>query len=358
MAEMIDIVAQELNGLSFKALSTLAGGLVKANTVVVVTNWNGLSPNAVALSRNVPKAELEPEYSAVGGIRRYDVGLPAQRQKIKANQKQLLEQEKKIAEHLTKKGEYDKVKNTKGWEAQLKVLEEELARQKRQFADRQRVMSRMLVRQTMYNRFDKTISSWVEYYSKKFPPAKPLDSNIIKSMAYEESRMGTFGEHLALPPYDWATNEHHFLKARFNIVQAIDSAEEQQLLMMEELAHKEIFLPHGLDKLKKEHKSRGLKRAEFYTWDRGQFVSALEKFFKLRDKKGLSLMGHSKDLHEDYDFWVRTAIRWLFVKYEAVGRDWKEAVRAYNGSGPKAVAYRKRILARTGAKTPLDVSED
>jgi len=357
MAEMIDIVAQEMNGLRFKALNSLAGGLIKVNTFVVVTDWNGISPNVVALNKNVPKVDLEPEHSAVSGIRRYDVGLPAQRQKIKANHAQLIEQEKKIAEHVKKKGDYDKHKNTKGWEAQLKVLEEELARQKKQFADRQRVMSRMMVRQTMYNHFDKTISRWVGYYSKKFSPSKPFDPNIIKSMAYEESHMGTFGEHLALPPYD-LTNEHHFLKARFNIIQAIDSAEEQQLLMMEEMARKEIFLPHGLDKLKQEHMSKGLKRPEFYTWERGRFVTAMEKFFKLRDTKGLNLMGHSRDLHEDYDFWVRTAIRWLFVKYEAVDRDWKETVRAYNGSGPRAEGYRKRVMARTGAQTPLDVSED
>ncbi|WP_395834371.1 hypothetical protein [Cystobacter fuscus] len=355
---MIDIAAQEMNGMRFKALSSLDGGLIKANTFVVVTNWNGTSPDATVKLKNVPKAELEPEYSAVNGLRRYDVGLQEQRQKIKTNQTQLLGHQQKIDAHIKKKSEYDKFNNTKGWQAQQEVLEKELARQRNQIAGRQQVLSRMLVRQTMYNRFDKTIAKWVDHYSKKLSPSNSLDPNIIKSMAFEESRMGTSGEHLSLPPYDWSTSEHHFLKARFNIIQAIDSAEEQQLLMMEEMAHKEIFIPHGLDKLKQEHKSAGLKRAEFYSWQGRKFVAAMEKFFKFRDKKGLNLMGHSRDLHEDYDFWLRTAIRWLFVKYEGVERDWKEAVRAYNGSGPRAQGYRNRVMARAGSKTPLDVGND
>ena len=73
MPEMIDIVAPEMVGMSFKVLSTQANGLVKANTVVVVTDWNGTSPDATVMlksvSRNVPKAELEPDQSPVSGVR-------------------------------------------------------------------------------------------------------------------------------------------------------------------------------------------------------------------------------------------------------------------------------------------------
>ncbi|HVG59606.1 MAG TPA: hypothetical protein VNA24_13700, partial [Hyalangium sp.] len=145
---------------------------------------------------------------------------------------------------------------------------------------------------------------------------------------------------------------------RFNIVQAIDSAEEQQLLMMEEMAYTEIFLAYDLPKLKKEYKSKGLSRDQFYTWEGGKFVSAMDAFFKYRNGSGKSLMGRARDLYEDYEFWLRTATRWLFIKYEIAGKDWKEAVRAYNGSGSKAQGYRNRVMARVGSNTSLDVGND
>ncbi len=362
----IDDVVVEMNGMKFRTIESLAGGAIPANTLVTVANWNGTSTNATihaipglkGASTLVPKFALEPEYVQRGTIRRYDVGLPSQRQTVKNAHAQMDAHKTKIAAHQAKKSEFIKFKNLKGWEAQRKVLDDELTRQQAELEKREKTLSRMLVRQAMYNRFDQVILDSIVHYTTKLSPAKPLDPNIIKSMAFEEGRMGTAGEHFTLPPYNWMDVDHHYLKTRFNIMQAVDSAEEQQLLMIEEMANAEIFLVYDLPKLKKEHKSKGLSRDQFYTWNGGKFVLAMDAFFKYRNKKGYSFMGRALDLYADYGFWVRTGTRWLFYKYGVVGKDWNEAVRAYNGDGPKARAYRGRVMARVGANTPLHVGND
>jgi hypothetical protein len=50
----------------------------------------------------------------------------------------------------------------------------------------------------------------------------------------------------------------------------------------------------------------------------------------------------------DYDYWIRTAVRWLFEKREGV-KDWSEAIKAYNGSGKKAEIYKKDVIGRRDA---------
>jgi hypothetical protein len=63
-----------------------------------------------------------------------------------------------------------------------------------------------------------------------------------------------------------------------------------------------------------------------------------------------------RDLHEDYGFWIRTAIRWLFLKYLSLRPpSWPEAVRAYNGSGAQARQYRDEVLGRVGTRGVGDI---
>jgi hypothetical protein len=51
--------------------------------------------------------------------------------------------------------------------------------------------------------------------------------------------------------------------------------------------------------------------------------------------------------NEDYAFWIRTGVRWLVEKRRARGiTSWESAVRAFNGSGPRANAYRDAVVAR------------
>src|SRR5205814_1394472 len=84
------------------------------------------------------------------------------------------------------------------------------------------------------------------------------------------------------------------------------------------------------------------------------FMLALREFFEFRDGSNRNLMGTTgHDLHEDYGFWIRTAVRWLFVKYSNLsGPTWAEAVRAYNGGGARARAYRDAVMARVGSADP------
>jgi hypothetical protein len=91
------------------------------------------------------------------------------------------------------------------------------------------------------------------------------------------------------------------------------------------------------------------------------YMRALREFFEHRDASNRNLMGTvARDLHEDYCFWVRAAIRWLFVKYSKLSTPaWREAVRAFNGAGPGARRYRDSVMARVGSADPLDAeSED
>lgn len=62
---------------------------------------------------------------------------------------------------------------------------------------------------------------------------------------------------------------------------------------------------------------------------------------------------------DDYKFWIRTGIRWLFEKRKAAS-NWSDAVRAYNGTGGRAEFYRAIVLTRArtaaaaaGIKEPI-----
>ena len=89
---------------------------------------------------------------------------------------------------------------------------------------------------------------------------------------------------------------------------------------------------------------------DFASWNGGKFWDAVKEFNSTKDK-GKNLMGDdTADLFYDYDFWIRTAIRWLFEKRSAVS-SWDAAVTAYNGGGSKAKAYKDRVMKRVTDKT-------
>lgn len=358
--ELIDIVATEMNGWACTLLATHEG-FAKGATVRI-KDWQRTMADAALGAKDpssskiikIPKRILDPILPQVKGIRRYTLDVAEQQNVVEKSLQAIQAQKAVIMDHENAYKSYDKVNNTKGWTLQMDVLKAELQRRQKQHTNRETNLSRMLVRQTMYNRFDQIISDWVAYYSKQLSPAQVLDPNIVKSMTFEESRMGTFGLHLQLPPYGWDP-EHHYFKTRFNIIQAIDSAEEQQLLIIEEMSPS-LFKKHRLDQLQAEHRQKGLKRTGFYTWKNQAFLSAIVEFFTTRDKSKNNLMGNPVDLHEDYAFWLRTAIRWLFYKYQ-LEKKWNEAIRAYNGTGVAARNYRDRVLKRVGSDRAFDATE-
>lgn len=174
--------------------------------------------------------------------------------------------------------------------------------------------------------------------------------------------MGTLGDFLKLPPYTKGQR-----MTRFNIGQAIDSSGDQQILMIKEISPA-IAIKHNLDQVTKDMfdaqarrkklvaKGKSITPAEkseldtinsrskngdrwnvFFTTDT-RWESAVEEFFTETTK--------ARNL--DYDYWIRTAVRWLFEKRNGV-KDWDAAIEAYNGSGTDAKIYKKDVIGRNEA---------
>lgn len=339
----VDDVAVEMRGLNAEFLqqhtAPRAGGGTRtfsAGAILPIDDWNGNASDATVDTALVPKVILEPEPPVVSGMRHYGVGLGAQRAAVLRAQQQL-------ANHVANPPAAGR--DPTRWNARRAQLEGAVTR-------KTTIYSRMWIREMMYNRFDVPIAFWTRHYNRVLSPATDLDPDVVKSMAYQESRMGTSGQHLMLPPYDWNSGTQHPVRSRFNILQAIDSFGPQQWLMMKEMAPG-IWTRHGLDALEPRAVWLGMSNSAYMSHP--TFPTALKEFFQARTSGGTNLMGaRNVDLHEDYDFWIRTGIRWLFEKYARLRtRTWREAVRAYNGGGSRAQSYRDRVMARVSGTGPF-----
>ncbi len=338
----VDDVASDMDGLRCGFLmaytASRADGarrMFSEDSLHPLESWNGTADEAVVGGFPVPKVVLAPRPDEVAGPRRYDVPLDAQRAAV-------FKSLRAVSDWAAKESSY--LANRALWEREKKRLDDLLAR-------RRLVYSRLWVRQMMYNRFDVAIATWTQHYNGELKPRPDLDPNVVKSMFYQESRMGTSGRHLMPPPYDWSSSDHHPIRSRFNLGQTIDSWGPQQWLMMKEMAP-EIYRRHGLDALESGRRWFGMSNSDYAAHP--TFMAALREFFEHRDGDR-NLMGTpGRNLHEDYGFWIRTAIRWLFVKFSALKTPtWSEAVRAYNGSGPRARRYRDEVMARVGSTAPF-----
>ena len=299
-----------------------------------------------------PKLALEPRSTPGAGVREYRVGLGTQQSAVAASEATVQRQSTNVATIRGQESSFKKHHDK--WEKSLKDAEAELANQQKLLAGREVTLSRMLVRQTMYNRFDADIAHWVDHYNTQLTPKEKCDPNLVKSMLFQESRLGVEGEHLQPPPYDWTGAAGDPIKSRFNVMQAVDSSGAQQLLMLKEMAP-DLYTKHKLDAFEKAHRQKGLTEA--LIWGNAEFEAAVQEFFARRVAGHNAMGGRDVDLHLDYAFWIRTGIRWLFLKYKSTGEtSWAEAARAYNGSGPGARKYEKDVMSRVGGKaTPLDV---
>jgi hypothetical protein len=214
----------------------------------------------------------------------------------------------------------------------------------------------------MYNRFDSIIAKEVAAAnaSHNLKGKDALDPNLVKAQLFEESELGTAGEHMS-------THPTHPTKTRFNLGQVIDSSglalltfmeREQAALItkyklanlrkelsaaqkekqtLESMAHRGVSEKSRLNVL--EHKAK--QNWETFIWEytaTGQtqgFWDAVQELFA-------SGTPH-KNL--DYKFWIHLAIMWLFEKKKS-GMSWANAIKAYNGSGAKADHYKKAIVKR------------
>jgi hypothetical protein len=177
--------------------------------------------------------------------------------------------------------------------------------------------------------------------------------------------MGTFGDFMSDP----AANA---ILTRFNILQAIDSWPEEQLLVIPEMMPSLITKYHleniqqdllqvetELDTLKKTaaagkattaevtclNELKALSENNWQPWFNAYRAPGQTDGFLEAAIEFLNTVDSGKKHQEDYDFWIRVGVRAVFEKHKLVS-SWAEAARAYNGGGPKARAYRDAVVQR------------
>ena len=213
-------VSGEMVGLSFEVAGPFSSGTIRLSggEVVEVLAWDNdattVRVRLQAPSRNahvpfdIPKTLLRPIASGTPGIAPYSAGVEAQVGIVRGG-------EQRIERERTRTGG-----PRPGEIPRLEGLQRR----------RQGLLNRRLIQETMFNRFDSEISRWTDYYNRQFSytGVRALDPNLVKSMLFQESQIGTAGEHLEDPP-------SHRVKTRFNIGQAVDSSGMILLTMMEEM---------------------------------------------------------------------------------------------------------------------------
>jgi hypothetical protein len=320
----------EMAGLPFTVSQQLTIGAVTLapDDRLTVVTWDNasttvrmrvLGPHGGAGTEvDVPKKLLRSAPSATPGIAPYGVGIEKVVRDFERG-------EQKIAAEQARKGG-----------ARAKVIAELEGLQR----NRERLLNRRLIQAAMLNRFDASIRTWVDYYNQIHgfttvlgqAKAGSLDPNLVKSMLFQETKMGTAGEHL-----EDLLEPDPKVKTRQNLGQVIDSSGAALLLMIKE-EEPGLITKHGLATL--EHDAAVSGDPEDYMWGHAGFAAAVTEYFK-----DVAVGSPEKNL--DYDFWIRAAVRWLFAKRPSVG-SWEADIRAYNGSGAQATHYRQAVTKRAG----------
>lgn len=352
-------VSSEMVGREFELTEDFKVGSrnLPAGRRVKVESWSNASeivgvsgvPGGL-VSFAVPKSLLRPVGVAVPGIVPYGAALESQRRTVAAGARDI-----------------ETEKSRKGGPRPGEIPRLEGLQKNRQVS-----LNERLIQETMFNRFDPAIRQWTDHCNQQFgyKGSAALDPNLVKAMLYQESRLGTSGEHLEVAP-------RVHMRSRFNLGQAIDSGASAQLLMMREM-QPDLIKKHHLESIesdrdkapdelkalqavkkrtptqqarldelvdvKAKSKLLGLSFGETFMWlyrAPGQstgFDEAVIEFFA-------SVSSGQPARYLDYEFWIRTAIRWLFEKRRSV-KSWEEAIRAYNGSGARAERYREQVTGR------------
>ena len=322
-------VAVEMIGQKFRLRQpfTVATVKVPVGEVVTATSWDNASNTAevtspsVTGSYHVPKYLLAPERVTATGIAPYGAGLEKVESSVERGATDVAAFQATASDYKTPKGKA--------------FFARELSERQAAQADRERVLNKRLIQTTMLNRFDTSIQTWVAFYNNQFgfKGKDALDPNLIKSVAYQESQMGTSVNIDDDPTTGLIFN-------RFNILQAVDTLAEEQMPVIQEIMPALVTKYHlddvvkdwkkkenELDDLRKKQKARRrLSAAETaqlteltrlsnpgdnwqtFFWENKNFMDALKEFLK-----GTS---GGKKRSEDYDFWIRTGVRAVFEKHK------------------------------------------
>jgi hypothetical protein len=355
-------VSSEMVGRTFEVSEPFTSGstTLKAGDKVKVVAWNNARtvvsveftpPKGAAVRFDIPKKIIRATHPAVKGMNAYGAGVEKQAGAVDAA-------EDKLTDWVGKKAEYEKAGTTDLWIKEKARLESVVQK-------KTEVLNRKLIQETMFNRFDGIIKREVDAANAAagFKGADALDPNLMKSMLFQESQLGTAGAHLEVPP-------SHPVKSRFNLGQVIDSSGLALLTMLEKeqpaliarftlgtiradlataqarraaLQKKASLTPAETAELT-DLNAKSAQSWEAFIWGYRAtgsavgFSQAINDFFT-------SVPAGSPQKHLDYEFWIHMAVLWLFEKHKK-GMSWAETIRAYNGSGTQAKHYRDAVTKR------------
>lgn len=361
-------VAVEMAGQFFTLAAAFSDGSVSLNKgdQVVALSWDnaatdvtvqgGMAVNGatVPVTVNVPKTLLRPAAPSGTTLHSYGAGVSTQAASVSKGEAELSAWE-------SKRDAYKGPKAAALWEAEKRRLEGLLAR-------RRMMLNRRLIQGTMFNRFDPIIEAEVSAANSAagLSGKNALDPNLVKSMLFQESQLGTAGYHLEEPP-------SHPVKSRFNLGQVIDSSGLALFTLMEQ-EQPTLIATFNLGSLRSEltsaqaekssleakRSSGNLTPAEVTRLSELTSLSAQswEAFIWSYRSSG-SAVGFADAVDAlfaattparnlDYSFWIHLAVLWLFEK-KRPGMSWADAIRAYNGSGAQAQHYRDAVVNRANA---------
>jgi hypothetical protein len=360
--------AQEMVGRKFAINTALKSGddPIPAGTSIVITSWSNTDPTVTgkivlgnkAKIVKVDKCYLDTVANSVQGISGYKAGVKGVETTIGANAKAL-------ADYEAQRGVYEKASKTD--KTAMPRFNKELERQKGAQEKRYADLNQKLIQETMYNAFDPQIKNWVDYYHEQIGKGRgwvKLDYNLVKSMVFQETQMGTAGVHLNAIP-----KSEDDRKTRYNLIQAIDSSGDILSLMINEI-DPQLFSKYNIATVKTDLIKAQARLPELLKKENLKKITVDEakELIELKYRSGYnngdtnwntfywtdqnfakawSEFNHksAKKRNVDYDFWLRAGIRWLYEKRRAVS-SWEEAIRAFNGSGPDARAYRDSVVTR------------
>ncbi len=353
-------------------------------------------PAMTKVTFTVKKDWLTPIRDKASGLYQYTAGVAAAETKYWGIETKIKAQQKVIADWSAEQSKYTTAKGQAEWQRQMDVKKTELAdleyklnggggytaltlpqRLKREtksgsgvwvpLTPQSVLVNQKIIQETMYNTFDASVVKWVKHYETLI--GKPngwstLDPNIVKSMLFQESQMGTSGRYLHQPPY-----HSYDVMTRFNIPQAVDSCGPQQILMIKEISPA-IDTKYKLDDVtkdmwaaqarSKELKAKGstittVEQAELDELNRRSgYNSVTDKYrwndYYFTDPRWIAAVKEffaetSNPRNLDYDFWIRTGVRWLYEKRKGTS-NWAEAIKAYNGDTARAEAYKDEVIKR------------
>lgn len=362
-------VASEMVGQHFEVTADIPGpgGTLSAGQDVVAMSWDNAAADvqvqgllqvsgvSMPVTVTVPKKYLRPARPSSTAMHPYGARTGAQAASVE-------EGEARLSQWEARESSYASPKAAALWQRQKARLQASLE-------TRRRVLNRRLIQETMFNRFDPIIEAEVAAANSAagLSGKASLDPNLLKSMLFQESQLGTAGYHLEEPP-------SHPVKTRFNLGQVIDSSglalltlierEQPALVATFQLANLRSDLASAQgEKARLEHKRQSgqalsadeaarlteLARLSAASWE--TFIwsyQAAGASVGFSDAVDALFASATPERNFDYRFWIHMAVLWLFEK-KRPGRSWAETIRAYNGSGDRARHYRDAVVRRSGA---------